>query len=168
MKSGQALGIVTSLLLSGVIWALVDHVSGAYRPTPDEDIVISSALPGTNDSGPLPAEPILALPLIEDVYAIIERPIFSQSRRPVEIIAEVPESSPAPTLEIDLVGVVIWQTERFAFVRSKQDNSIIKINEGANVAGWVAIGIGPEHVLFRQGDREQELRLSYKSRDDNG
>ncbi len=167
MKARRTLGLATSLLLAGVIWALAEHAYGIYRLTRDEAIVIAP-LPMMVDGGPLPAEPILALPTIEDLYAIIERPIFSQSRRPVEVIAEVPEPSPAPTLEIDLVGVVIWQTERFAFVRSKQDNSIIKINEGANVAGWVAIGIGPEHVLFRQGDREQELRLSYKSREDNG
>jgi hypothetical protein len=168
MKAHRLLALLTAFLLVGMIWVLAEHVYSAYRIVPDQAIIVASSPPAIIDSGLLPAESSLALPTIEDLHAVIDRPIFSQSRRPVEIAEEVPEPLPAPELEVDLVGVVISRVERFAFVRSRQDNSIIKINEGANVAGWVAIGIGPEYVLFRQGDREQELRLSYKGSEGNG
>jgi hypothetical protein len=156
---------IASLFLAGAIWVLAEHT---YRLMQVEAVVPVPPAAATAGNMPLPAEPALELPAPENFAAIVERPIFSQSRRPAEVAAEVQQAAPAPALELDLIGVVIWQKERVALVRSKRDNRVITVREGGSVAGWVAVGIGPENVLFRRGDHETRLRLAYNHRENNG
>ena len=168
MRTGRLLGLGATTSLAAMIWLLGGRIYHEYRLTQTEVIVAVPPSDTVVRSVPLPPEPALAVPALEDLNAIADRPIFSQSRRPVQITEQASPTAPPPTLQIDLVGVVIWRAQRFALVRSQRDSTITRIGEGGKFEGWTAVGIGPERLLLRNGDNEQELRLSYKSPGSNG
>lgn len=169
MTAGHAYWFAGSIALCGVIWILGERTYVKYREMQDEPTTIIT-LPAATVDGMPPVEEKLAvkLPTLEDLNAIVERPMFSPSRRPVEGAVDISHPVSGAVLDLDLVGIVIWQAQRVALVRSKSDPTIIRIEVGANVAGWVAIGIEPEYVRFRNGKTEREVRLKYVDRDDNG
>jgi hypothetical protein len=167
MKAGRVYKAVGSIALCGVIWILGEKTYREYRETQAELVVGRTSPAGPAESLPPPEELTVTLPTLEELTATVERPMFSQSRRPFEAAIDA-----APVvnsdLDVDLVGIVIWQGQRIALVRSSADPQIIRVEVGGNVAGWVAVGIEPESVRFRNGETEREVRLKYVNRDNNG
>ena len=168
MRIGQAFGVGGSLLLMGAIWMLSQHVYATYRSIQEEPTLIVSPVVMATEGAPLPPELTVSLVGLEDVKAIIERPIFSPSRRPADVAADVSAAAPVPAFDMDLLGIMIWQGQRVALVRAKGNDEVIKITEGGTVGGWVAVGIESEQVLFRYGDVETTIHLAYNGHEDGG
>lgn len=147
-----------------------------------------AAAPATVESAPsTPAaqadpDPALSLPPAEAFATIVERPLFSATRRPwqpppvVEAAPEpepppepapppepvaIPAPEPPPAIEFTLVGIVIAGAERQALVLRQGDGKVVQVPEGGEVAGWFAVLIDPDRAVFRQRGFEQELLLKY-------
>ncbi len=125
-----------------------------------------AAPPLAEADAPLPAEPTLSPPARETFAAILERPIFAQSRRPPQAAAETAAPAPAPSLDLDLTGVVIWRAQRLALVRPKKASADIVqvVAEGGTVGGWSVVTIEPRRVVLRNGKIEKEIRLEFRER----
>jgi hypothetical protein len=168
MTAGRIYKLVGSIALCAVIWILAEQTYRAYRETLAEPVLDGLSRGAPADSLP-PAEVLtVTLPPLEDLTETIERPMFSQSRRPAETATDPLGPAVTTDLDFELVGIVIWQGQRIALVRSSAESRIIRVEVGGNVAGWVAVGIEPESVLFRNGKMDREVRLKYINRDNNG
>ena len=162
MTKTIAIQATATFALLVALSALAGHVYLTYeRISGDVSLSIPSQATATAEQ-PLPDEPEVVVPSLEEFSAVIERPIFSQSRRPPPLAAETADVVAAPDLEIELLGIVLWKSQRIALVRLKEDSGIVKIRQGADVAGWTAIAIEPSHVLFQRGDVEKKATLKYK------
>ena len=101
--------------------------------------------------------------------SIVERPLFSPTRRPPEPApppelappAPAPPPPPPPPIDFSLVGVALSEGQRVALVQRQADGSVHRVIEGSEVLGWKAIRIEAEAALFRSGDRQEELRLRF-------
>ena len=168
MTAGQAYKAVVSIALCGLIWVLGERAYREYREMQSDPTVVGVAPAAPVDSLPPLEKVAVTLPALDELTATIERPMFSPSRRSLEVAAETVETASTVEVEFDLVGIVIWQGQRIALVRSDADPQIVRIEVGGNVAGWVAVGIEPDSVRFRNGKMEKEVHLKYAERDNNG
>lgn len=95
---------------------------------------------------------------------VLDRPIFSPTRRPprraVTVTAEAaPPPDPGP--ELELHGVVGMGSEEVALIAVGGAPSLRRVAVGDEIEGWHVEEIGAEGVLLRQGARTSRLRLDY-------
>ena len=124
--------------------------------------------PGPAPSGDGETPPLAALPAqlnyamapIEDFSSILARPLFSPTRRPpAEGVASV--AAPEPELQVTLVGVIISSEEQIAIVRLQDTSRFVRLNVGDSLQGWILGSIEPSRVVFRRGDVEEHIELTY-------
>jgi hypothetical protein len=168
MKAERVFKVVGSIALGGVIWILGEKTYRDYRESQAELVVGSATQAVAVENLPAAEGLTVALPSLEELTATIERPMFSQSRRPFEAAVDAEEPVLTSDFDVELLGIVIWQGRRIALVRSRTDSQVIRVEVGRKVAGWVAVGIEPESVRFRNGETEREVRLNYVNRENNG
>ena len=149
--------LVTTLLL-GVCLALAALVyvqAGMEAPGP--------APSGGGETPPLaalPAQPYYAMAPVEYFSTILERPLFSPSRRPlVQGVAAVP--APESQLQVTLVGVIISSEEQIAIVRLTDASRFARLSVGDSLQGWILGSIEPDRITFRRGDVEEIIELTY-------
>lgn len=151
-------GWLASTLLLGVCLALAAFVyAQAQMEVPEP------APSGSGEAPPLamlPAPPNYAMAPVEYFSSILERPLFSPTRRPPAVGAVAPETTEAK-LEIALVGVIISSDEQFALVRLKDAPRIVRLSVGYSVQGWILDSIEPSRISFRRGDVEVLIELTY-------
>ena len=159
-------------------WKIYDDWSAASA---DAAAAPTEAAAPAADAQPPPADAdlALALPPPERFAVVVERPLFSPTRRPAPPAAEVAEApalpeepppepeaveaEPPPVVDFTLVGVVIAGTERYALVERHEDGRVVQVPEGGDVSGWFAVLIDPDGAVFRNGAVEEELLLKYAS-----
>jgi hypothetical protein len=109
---------------------------------------------------PVPEAPVFDMREEETYSVILERPLFSPSRRAVGPVAV---SAPADSAGLSLLGIV-WATGRsIALFRTAPEAPAIKAREGEEVAGWQLVDLEPSQaILERQGGR-LELELPFKA-----
>jgi hypothetical protein len=133
-----------------------------------QPVTIEAPVAATGDApASLPLGPSLTTPGEDSFAAIIERPLFSPSRRPAEAApAPAPETvaaAPAEaSLDFVLVGTIVSGDERVALVETKGDGKIVQVRERGEVLGWTALLIEDGRVVFRRGRAEEELVLRYE------
>ncbi|HYY16429.1 MAG TPA: hypothetical protein VE965_07270, partial [Gammaproteobacteria bacterium] len=151
------LGLVCALLLAILVSELL------FPPSP---LVITPEASRTPQS-PLPVKKDdFSLSPLSQFQAIVERPLFLQSRRPIP--GATTETSPTVSKETrlnqySLTAVVIVPDKRLALLRSTTDKKIHKIEEGQDLQGWKLKEIKDESALFQQVNESQELRLQRKT-----
>lgn len=98
----------------------------------------------------------------QDAFAeIVERPLFSEGRRPPPAEA-MPVGLPANLANLDryvLIGILIKEGERVALLETQPGPTVVAVKEGEKLEGWQVIGITPNAVQFRAGDMDRELLL---------
>jgi hypothetical protein len=131
-----------------------------------------AALPATQAAGPVVTpgvipvtDPVAAVapasvvvPDRDSLAVIVERPVFSESRRSI-----ASDEGPAPTLDFTLVGVVISDRERSAIVQPPQGGAVQRLVVGEEVGGWTVVDIAPNHIVVRQDTTEAEMPLDYNA-----
>ena len=127
-----------------------------------------TALPSTQAAAPAaapladpvaPAAPAsFVAPDRGSLAVIVERPVFSESRRP-----SASDEGPAPALDFTLVGVVISDRERSAIVQSPHGGAVQRLAEGDEVGGWIVVDIAPDHIVVRHDTTEAEMPLDYST-----
>lgn len=107
---------------------------------------------------PLPTQSSLAMPDKAAVAVIVERPVFSQTRRPsMAPVAGVP----ATAMDVTLSGVVISGNERSALVRRGNDGVVQRLKVGEEVAGWTLVEIALDRIVVRRDTLEADVFLDY-------
>ena len=151
------LGLVCALLLAILVSELLSPPSPSVV-TPEASRTPQSPLPVKKDD--------FSLSPLSQFQAIVERPLFLQSRRPIP--GATTETSPTASKETrlnqySLTAVVIVPDKRLALLRSTTDKKIHKIEEGQDLQGWKLKEIKDESALFQQVNESQELRLQRKT-----
>ncbi|HET6159921.1 MAG TPA: hypothetical protein VFE34_16365 [Dongiaceae bacterium] len=105
----------------------------------------------------VPPSPLFAMPSRESLAVILERPVFSETRRP---------SGDAGTVHVTpsdfrLAGVVISVSERSALIQRGAARMVERLKEGDDVGGWMLVEIGLDRIKIRRGAVEAEMLLDY-------
>lgn len=159
MNAQRRSGILVPFALAVVCAALAAIVYQELWHLPS----VAPSNPAGDSASPsfpaLPPDPAFAMPPEESFAAVLERPVFSPSRRPVPSSgAAAPLTTSAAFL---LVGVVISDSERFVLVKPLSSDKLERLREGDELAGWSAVSIAPDRVVFRRGAMEEEIILDY-------
>ena len=114
-------------------------------------------------SGSSPLKPLPSQPKPTDLFPVINRPLFSPSRRIPEaggtfesideivgVEAPVPivEHPPLPAPKIIMIGILEDGARLMALVRG-QDGNEKWVNDGANIEGWRVVHIAPQSITLQ-------------------
>jgi hypothetical protein len=143
-----ALCMVLAIVLAGVI------------ETPTLPSAASAPEAEAGGDGATAERPFELEPL-SSYAAIIERPLFSRSRRP-----QPPERSVAADARAGnggapflLSGVIVAGPTRVAFLQPRSQPKTLRVLEGETVEGWKIEKILPQRVVIGNGDAREELSL---------
>lgn len=155
-------------------WLLLEGSSeapatvAAARPRPPGEAVGAPADPALGVI--LRATQRLDLPPPEAFAAVLERPLFTPSRRPARAVVPVAAvaSDPEPELEAErqaeeppfrLVGTVSRRGRSEALVAPAAGGELARLGPGAELEGWVVTEIGPDHVEVERDGVRRRLEI---------
>lgn len=146
--------VVVGLALAWMIYQLLAGSSASdYVP-----VLASTSAPRVAQ---LPPEPTFTMPGLGQFEAILARPLFAPSRRPIRgSTANVVVSQ---TLGLLLMGVIISSADKFALVAPNEGGSPFRLREGEDYQGWILAEIENSGVTFRQARRREYLELLYET-----
>ena len=103
----------------------------------------------------------LHIPPIVTYREIMERPLFSDTRRPQDKPAPATEAIALAQLDNKwkLTGVVVSGENSSAHVAGVRDNKTQRLQVGMSLDGWRLEKIMSDHVVFSQAGRTATLRL---------
>ena len=96
------------------------------------------------------------LPPLASFAEVVERPLFSSSRRPTATETQQHVDQP---LSASLAGIVISASSSSIIVAHGDPPSLTRLKQGDELDGWSISAIEPNRVLFRRGSEEQQLKL---------
>lgn len=155
LLGGACLGAGT-LLLSVSQGNIASHRSGSKE-------VSRSVTANASETDDDPSGYSLAIRWAGEAFeGIIDRPVFSPSRRPAPPppptpsratpSASMPPSPPQPPpLALDLVGIATDPERRVALLRSRQSGLILVLAEGEAVEGWILRRVSSDRAEFHYG-----------------
>ncbi len=108
----------------------------------------------------LPAEPSFVMAPAENFSVILERPLFSPTRRP-PAEGTVTIESAEPELEVTLVGIIISSEGRIAIIKPEGGSQFVRLSEGDSFQGWTLETIEPDRITFQRGEIEEHIELTY-------
>jgi hypothetical protein len=122
---------------------------------------IDDAAPASLD---LPGGTGLPTPSKGTLAEVVERPVFSPTRRPPPGQATAAGSSSArpQTFDLELTGVVVTGVQKVALVLPKGSAQTVQLKEGDTYRGWTVDEIGPGFMVLRSRGRKQVVHLSYR------
>jgi len=159
-RRGFAARLPLLLVVSCAVLAAI-VVSEALQPQADPASAPSTGIGKPAALPPLPPDPEFAMPPEASFAVVVDRPVFSPGRRAIQ--GAGPVAAPGTSADLKLVGVIIRDDERVALVRLRNGDQLESVRQGDNVAGWSAVSIAPDRVLFRHGAVEEEIILDYKT-----
>jgi hypothetical protein len=131
---------------------------------PPETLAV--VMPDTAASGQtveIPEAPKYHPPPIERFAAALDRPLFSQDRRP-------PEDEPTGTgvvedraLSATLQGILFATSGSVALLTAVGESAPVRISEGELFLGWRLLEIHPDNVVFERDGETVMLELIYKA-----
>ncbi|HEY3919306.1 MAG TPA: hypothetical protein VGL83_16065 [Stellaceae bacterium] len=107
----------------------------------------------------IPAAAAFALPPVQSFAVVTERPLFSPDRKPPQHA----DDSAGAWSSFVLTGVIITPQSREALVLHGKPPTVAHVEEGQALEGWTVASIFPDHVVFRDGLDEHELKLIPKA-----
>jgi type II secretory pathway component PulC len=161
MKATRAL--IVFLGLAGA--ALAGTVAFELRQPP-------AASPAIRDGAAAPARKTSAkaapLPRADNVRAydaISNRPLFSETRRPPDPVAEdAPEADADVLRHIGLTGVVITRERKTALVYSQKSPVMLNLQEGESLEGWHLDQVLQDRIVLSRGGETAEIVIWDKTR----
>ena len=160
-KSGPTLPMMLLIVCIGLAGVIYQGIGAVSQPQ-----AINAA-----DSGPtralpaLPAELRFAMAPMEDFVEVVERPMFSATRRPPSPEAAAASASAAEAVveELDLVlkGIIVSARGRIVMLSETSGGGTVTLTQGQQHKGWTLAEIQPEQVTFRRDGLERELALQY-------
>lgn len=98
-----------------------------------------------------------SLPPLRSFDAILTRPIFSPNRRAVQGSAVVISQELGMTLR----GISITAKGKLALVAPQDGGESVRLREGEDYRGWTLTVVEQHKVVFRRGNKEEQLELIY-------
>ena len=132
-------------------WAIQREI----KAMPSTQAAAPTAAPAADPIAPA-ASASVEVPDRDSLAVIVERPVFSESRRPSSS-----DEGPILTLDHTLVGVVISDRDRSAIVQPSHGGAVQRLAEGEEVGGWTVINIAPDHIVVRHDTTEAKMPLDY-------
>lgn len=142
---------------AGLVMACIVYAEIRARPVIQRVALIEQA--GEIRVPPLP-KPRTAMSAKENFAVIVERPLFSPSRRP-------PAASAAATLtpppDFSLFGIVISAGDPFALVKPDAGGDPVRVSEGESMSGWTVARIEADRIVIWHDTTERELLLDFSA-----
>lgn len=137
--------------------------SAAYIEARYLDVAAAPAAPAAPVKAPVePADHAakvapFSLPPLASLDEVVERPLFSESRRR-------PSTPPPAQVDRDiealsLLGILTAPDTRHALIRVEPGRKPERVHEGDSLGGWTVEAILPDRVMFRRGDAREELKV---------
>lgn len=146
-----AVAVVMALAFA-VEWA---GVSRLYR---SNAAPLSVRTPGPEESEPEDGQDF-ELPGLDDYEQMIQRPLFMETRRPGEAVAEQPPPPPPQTpLNLKLMGVVATPKGKLALLADAK-GKYKRLKKNDTLDGWTLVELGSDRVTMQQGDERKDLPL---------
>jgi hypothetical protein len=106
----------------------------------------------------------VTLPPLAALSETIERPLFSETRRPPEVESDDALVSPAeapvePSAKFVLFAIIITDDERAVLVANPQGGEPIRVAEGDTIAGWQLDSVKNDRAIFSMEGEIQEVAL---------
>jgi len=157
-SSLQAVGVIALFLVClGLAGIIAAELSTPTLAVPEASAQAFSA----RAKGSVNAEATpFSLPPLQSFASITDRPLFSQSRRPSP---QGPDDSLGPWSSFVLAGIIISPTSREALILHGKPPTVVSVQEGQDIDGWLITSILPDRVVFRGGTTEHELKLTDKA-----
>ena len=101
------------------------------------------------------------MPPQQQFAELVERPPFTQSRRPpaVSTQREVRREARRQDLKLTLIGVILQPNRQYALVQRPGRKEAQRLARGEKIDGWQVEGILPDRVVFSQAQEVVELQL---------
>ena len=136
---------------------------------PKTQLVISKSTPAFQRKQPAKTNRGDAKPKsLTEFSELVDRPLFSQSRRPVTSsepgpVIDTPVLSSATSAvgnQYQVMAIVIRDQEKAALLASAGDKGeILKVKEGQLIAGWKVTAITPEALTIQRGNEQATIQL---------
>lgn len=99
-----------------------------------------------------------SVPDRQSLAVILERPLFTQTRRPSGIAAG---GAQGMAVDFSLSGVVISGSVRSALIRSGTNGIVQQLKVGETIGGWTLVEVAADRVVVRRDAVETEVFLDY-------
>jgi hypothetical protein len=129
------------------------------RNSPEAGMVApASGSSSPSDLSPL-EEPEVVVPSLAVYAPVIERPLFSPTRRPPPV-SKLIAAAPMRTNGMTLKGVVLSPQRRIALIETAGSGTDPqRIAEGERLDGWTVEAVLADHAILRNGEAERRLEL---------
>ncbi len=104
--------------------------------------------------------PSFSMPPLRDYAEVLERPLFSPTRRRPPPAAGAADAQSSPFV---LVGVVLSAGGKHALIEHAQPRRLDRVVEGQDLDGWTVEEIRLDRVVFRRGDARIEVKPKDKA-----
>ncbi len=138
---------LTRLVYEELTGPAATHAQAPARP---QDASTTPSLASPRDT--------FSLPPRRSFSAIVERPLFAPTRRPVEAAADLGQLA---TFSLD--GVMISPEGRLAIVIHGNPPTVARVREGQAIEGWSVTSVLPDRIVLSHDGTEHELGLKDKS-----
>ena len=158
VSSGAVAGWL--LISAGLVGVIALQLDGRFPFSPSTAVTAAPNSPmehGTDSRDDL----AINLPSPEILDEIVDRPLFSSSRRPFLLIRnEAPNAAPAKktTLSLTLAGTMLAGEARMALLLHPT-KGLLRLRQGQKIDGWRIGDIGEDEVSLKRGGRTALLRL---------
>jgi len=135
------------------------------RPLPAIALLSLALAAGAGSAAAQEDEPVFSLPPLEDLGAIVDRPLFSEDRRPpAEDQSEAPAAASDPSgsaeRQVVLAGTATDQSERaVAILHDVSQGVQFRVWVGDEVEGWTVKAIRPRAVVLGTATHEVTVTL---------
>ena len=146
--------LILSAVLAGVL--ALEVMAGPFF-VPEA----TSVSPGAKNSVVLPRESPAEKPAISTFAEVVERPLFTPSRRPPPPKTDSTiAASPEKPETFDLIGVIISADRRMALLRTVASSEVMQAVEGQSIGGWEVHAIKPTQVVLRRGNDSEVIKIN--------
>ncbi len=94
----------------------------------------------------------------ESFTDMIERPLFTASRRPAPAAAE-PDAGDLLLGRYRLSGVVVTPTRRIVLLREADSGKTLRVAQGESVGGWLVADVTRARIVLESKDDRRVIRL---------
>ena len=162
--ASRFLALAFVIALSGSALAFLGYLTFDLSPIPAEVAGSTGvALPDPAPAGEAAAVPDVALAPRAGFLVVVERPLFSQSRRPGAAAPLSASEAGDGDIGALLVGIIFAEVGSIAMLKPQGGDALLRLQEGDRLNGWELASIEPQSVLFRRAGEETLLSLDFSS-----
>lgn len=166
-STGERLLLSALGLCSGAFLALA---LALWLIDPLDYLAVGPSAHVTTEATKAPLVPPLELPPIGQFAAIVERPIFTATRRAASPQPAAP-SAPAAADGLllgryQVIGVVVAPQSRLVLLKRVGGAETIRLEEGEEIDGWTLVQVTRDDLVLESGGRREKIVVRGNSKDE--